>query len=89
MAKFDSVGNDLTLCIHLDELEATVRVESRSNIKTVDSGEYGKKMIFESAYCSFGAIPAMHVWWNKLELGAPSKRYCLFEGRAGLVVHDL
>jgi hypothetical protein len=31
----------------------------------------------------------MHVWRDKLELGTPRKGDCLFEGSAGVVVHDL
>ncbi len=35
------------------------------------------------------AMKRMHVWRDKLELGTSCKGYCLFEGSAGFIVHDL
>jgi hypothetical protein len=57
--------------------------------RLVNSSKDGNEVILEGSDGAFVPIAMMHVWRDKLELGTPCKGDCLFEGSAGVVVHDL
>jgi hypothetical protein len=55
----------------------------------VNAGQYCKEVVLEHVNSVFGPVLAMHIWWDKLEVGIPLEGDGFFVCRAGLIVEDL
>ncbi len=55
----------------------------------VEVSQYCKEVVLECVDSMFNPVLVMHIWWDKLEFGAPLEGNGFFVCCAGLVVKDL